>query len=236
MRDAVVFLPALMCDARVFGPQIADLSRDHAVMVAPVSEGERIEELASSLLDVLPKRAALAGMGLGGVVAIEIARRAPDRVSRLALIGTTPLADTPQQAAERDPQIIRARAGRFDEVMREELRPDALVDGPYKPEIQSLVLDMAHTLGPEVFVRQSRALQRRRDQQASLRKIAVPTLVMCGAYDQLCPVKRHSFMAEMVPSAELVVLDDAAHLPSLESPEATTIALRNWLAKPLMLR
>src|SRR6056297_121788 len=189
MPEPVVFLPGLMCDARLFGPQIADLSRDHAVMTAPITGGERIEEIASTVLDMMPRRCALAGLSMGGSVAMEIYRRAPDRVTRLALMDTNPLAETPPVAAQREPQILRARAGRLDDVMSEELKPNYLAAGPHRGEILALVMDMARGLGVEVFVRQSRALQRRRDQQATLRRIDVPTLVLCGAEDTLCPIK-----------------------------------------------
>lgn len=236
MREPVVFLPAMMCDARLFGPQIADLSRDHAVMSAPITQGERVEEIASNLLDVLPKRFALVGLGMGGIVALELIRRAPDRITRLALLDTTPLADTPQQAAARDPQIIRARAGKLSEVMEEELRHFDLAPTPHRAEIIALVEDMSQTLGPECYMRQARAMQRRRDQQTTLRKIVVPTMVMCGAQDKIWPVKRHTFMAELIPSAQLKIIEHAGHLPPLEQPIAVTEALREWLAEPLVLR
>jgi pimeloyl-ACP methyl ester carboxylesterase len=236
MSDPVVFLPGMMCDARLFGPQIADLSRDYAVMTAPVSEGERIEEIASRVLDLVPRRFALVGAGLGGVVALEIIRRAPDRVSRLALMATTPLAETPQQAAERDPRIIRARSGRLEDVIQEELPAAHLAPGPARSEIQALLHDMAFGLGAEVYVRQSRAMQRRRDQQSTLRRIVVPTLVICGAMDVAMPVKRHASMAELIPGAQLQVLDDAGPLPTLEAPEAVAQTLRGWLEQPLVLR
>jgi pimeloyl-ACP methyl ester carboxylesterase len=236
MREPVVFLPGLLCDARLFGPLLADLSRDTAVMTAPLTHGERIEEMASMLLDLLPKRFALVGWEMGGMVALELMRRAPDRVARLALISTTPLADTPQQAAERDPLIIRARAGKFDEVIQQERKVSDLAPGPYRAEIVALMQDMAQGLGVDCYTRQVRAMQRRRDQQNTLRKIAVPCLVMCGADDPITPVKRHSFMAEMIPSADLHVVDDAGHLPMLEQPEQVARALRDWLSKPLVLR
>jgi pimeloyl-ACP methyl ester carboxylesterase len=225
----------MMCDARLFGPQLAELSSEFAVMVAPVTRGERIEEIASSLLDQLPVRFALAGLSMGGIVAMEILRRAPDRVSRLALMSTNPLAETPQIAATREPQIVKARTGQLLEVIRDEMKPNYLAPGPYRAEILELVMDMADALGPEVFVRQSRALQRRKDQQAVLRKVRQPTLILCGAHDQLCPVKRHSFMAELIPNARLEVLEDSGHLPTLEQPAETTAALRRWMSAPLVL-
>ncbi|MEM7520974.1 MAG: alpha/beta fold hydrolase [Pseudomonadota bacterium] len=236
MAEPLVLLPGMMCDARLFGPQIAELSAEMAVTVAPVTQGERIEEIASSLLDLLPKRFALAGLSMGGIVAMELLRRAPDRITRIALLDTNPLAETPVVAANREPQIVKVRSGRLLEVMRDEMKPNYLAPGPQRAEVLDLVMDMAEVLGPDVFIRQSRALQRRRDQQAVLRKCRVPALVLCGEHDQLCPVKRHTFMAELIPYAELVVLGGAGHLPTLEQPAATTAALRTWLAQPYVLQ
>ncbi len=236
MAEPIVFLPGMMCDARLFGPQIAELSADHSVMVAPVTRGERIEEIASGLLDELPQKFALAGLSMGGIVAMELLRRAPDRITRLALMDTNPLAETPVVAAAREPQIVKVRTGRMADVMRDEMKPNYLAPGPFRNEILDLVMDMAEVLGPEVFVRQSRALQRRRDQQGTLRKCRVPTMILCGAHDALCPVKRHTFMAELIVGAELRVMEHAGHLPTLEMPAETTQAIRDWMRQPLVLR
>lgn len=235
MSEPLVLLPGMMCDARLFGPQIAALSTDTVVTVAPITKGERVEEIASHLLDHLPRRFALAGLSMGGIVAMELLRRAPDRISRLALMDTNPLAELPQIAANREPQIVAARAGRMLDVMREEMKPNYLAPGPQRTDVLDLVMDMAKTLGPEVFVRQSRALQRRPDQQSTLRKCKIPTLILCGAHDALCPVKRHEFMAELIPNAKLCVLENSGHLPPLEQPAETTQALRQWLALPYVL-
>jgi pimeloyl-ACP methyl ester carboxylesterase len=235
MAEPLVFLPGMMCDARLFGPQIAELSADTAVMVAPITQGERVEEIASGLLDLLPRRFALAGLSMGGIVAMEILRRAPERVTRIALLDTNPLAETPQVAAAREPQIVAARTGRMLEVMREEMKPNYLAPGAGRPAVLDLVMDMADTLGPEVFIRQSRALQRRPDQQSTLRKCKIPALVLCGAHDVLCPVRRHEFMAELIPNAKLHIIEDAGHLPTLEQPDETTRALRAWMTQPMVL-
>ncbi len=236
MREPIVFVPGLMSDARAFGPQIAEFSCETGVMCIPPLRGERIEEIASGMLDLLPKRFALVGQGFGATVAIELIRRAPDRVSRIALSAAQPLPDTPQQAADRDPRIIRARSGRLEEVLHEELPLDSLAPGPYRADIHALMMDMALGLGPETYRRQIRALQRRRDQQSALRKIAVPALILCGAEDPLLPVKRHSFMADLIPGATLQVIDGAGHLPALERPDAYATALRAWMQQPVRLR
>ena len=229
MIEPLVLLPGLMCDARLFQPQIARLSRDRAVTVAPIGGGDRIEEIASGLLDQLPHRFALAGLSMGGVVALELVRRAPDRVTRLCLMATDAQADTPQIAANREELIVGALAGRLEEVMRKVIGTDTLAPGPRRLPILDDMLQMASELGPDLFVRQMRALQRRPDQQGTLRRIKVPTLVLCGAHDTLTPVRKHSFMAELIPEAVLHVVNDAGHLPTLEAPEETTKALIDWL-------
>ena len=234
--DPVVFLPGMMCDARLFAPQLADLSRDMAVTVAPITGGDRIEEIASGLLDVLPQRFALAGLSMGGIVAMDILRRAPDRVTRIALMDTNSLAETPQSAAGYEPFIIKLRAGRIAEAVEMMLGRDVLAPGPARAGVMSALVEMAEGLGAAAIIRQTRALQRRRDYQSVLRRCKVPALVLCGAHDTLTPLKRHEFMAEMIPNATLTVIPDAGHLPVLEQPEVTTAALRGWLKRPLMLQ
>lgn len=234
--DPVVFLPGMMCDARLFAPQLADLSRDMAVTVAPVTRGERIEEIASNLLDLLPLRFALAGLSMGGIVAMEILRRAPERVTRVALMDTNPLAETPQSAAGYEPLVAKLRAGLIPEAVGMVLGQGVLAPGPGRAEVLALVTEMAQALGADVMIRQVRALQRRRDYQAVLRRCKRPALILCGAADGLTPPRRHEFMAGLMPNSELCLIEGAGHLPVLERPEETTRALRDWLAQPLVLR
>ncbi|MEM1428192.1 MAG: alpha/beta fold hydrolase [Pseudomonadota bacterium] len=236
MPEPIVLLPGMMCDGRLFSHQFLALNRDRAVMVAPLTGASSVGALAQRILDAAPRRFALAGLSMGGIVAMEMMGRAPDRISRIALMDTNPLPETPQVAAAREPHIVGVQSGRLKEIMREEMKPRYLAPGAGRVEVMSVVMDMARDLGPDVFVAQSRALQRRPDQQKVLRGIKVPTLVLCGAHDALCPVKRHEFMAELIPGAKLRVIKDAGHLPTLEQPDATTEALREWLGDPLVLR
>lgn len=236
MQEPLVLLPGMMCDARLFGPQIAELSSEFAIMTAPITHGERVEEIASGLLHLLPAKFALAGLSMGGIVAMEILRRAPERVTRIALMDTSPLAETPKSSAAYEPMIVGARAGRLEEVLATFMQPDFLAPGPQRSEVLALVREMGLFLGPDIFIQQARALQRRRDQQSTLRKCKVPALVLCGEHDGLTPVKRHTFMAELIPYANLCVIEDAGHLPTLEQPTATTAALREWMTQPFVLQ
>jgi len=214
---------------------MATLGRHRAVHVASLAGGDTIAEIADRIIFHAPPRFALAGLSMGGIVAMEIVRRVPRRVTRLALLDTNPLAETPQVAAAREPQIVKVRAGQLVEVMRDEMKPNYLAPGAGRADVLGIVLDMARDLGPEVFIRQSRALQRRPDQQATLRAVDVPTLVLCGRHDALCPVSRHELMAGLVPGATLRIIEEAGHLPTLERPEETTRALQRWLGDALVL-
>ncbi len=240
MNEPLVLIPGMMCDARLFLPQIIAFSAERPVHIAEITSGDTIEEMARNLLETAPPRFALAGLSMGGIVAMEVMRRAPDRITRIALMDTNSQAETPPVAAMREPQIISARTGRLAEVMRDAMRPEYLAPGSRRPEILALMhrmaMDFGPEQGPELFVRQSRALQRRPDQQKTLRKMRVPALVLCGEHDGLTPPRRHDFMAGLIPYAKLAIIPDAGHLPTLEQPEATNEALRAWFAAPLILR
>lgn len=234
--EPILMLPGMFCDARVFSAQMTALGRDGVVAIAPTTGGERVEEVASAILTGAPAKFALFGHGYGGVVAQEVLRRAPDRVTRIALMGTTPLAETPQDAADREVRIVAARSGRFDDAIGAEIRITDLAVGPQRNDVFAKISAMAKANGPDAYVRQARAMQRRKDQQAVLRRIKQPALVICGAEDGKTPVKRHEFMAELIPYARLEVIDGAGHMPMLEQPQTVTSILQDWLRQPFVLR
>ena len=227
----LLLLPGMMCDDRLFALQIRDLSPDIEVRVPAITDHASMEALAAQVLETAPETFALGGLSMGGIVAMEIVRQAPERVAGLALMDTNPLAETPDRQALRAPQVDRARTGHLAEIMRDEMKPHYLADGPRKAEILDLCMDMALNLGPEVFARQSFALRDRPDQTETLRRVTVPTLILCGREDRLCPVARHEVMLGLITGSTLRIIDGAGHLPTLEQPRATTAALADWLAE-----
>lgn len=228
--EPLVLLPDLCCDAGLFAPQVAALSGVRPLMVAPCL-GDGIVAMADAIVPHLPPVFALAGQGLGSVVATEILRRMPDRVTRLALIAAYALAEPPPAAAAREPRIAAARAGRLAAALESEYPAACAAPGAGRPGVLAAVRAMGMAAPPERFIAQSRALQRRPDQQAVLRRLTRPALVLCGAHDTLTPVRRHEVIAGLVRRSVFTVLDDAGHFPTLEMPAAVTQALTDWLAR-----
>ena len=166
---------------------------------------------------------------MGGIVAMEIMRRAPERVTHLALMATNPRAEDPAVSATRERQKAQVRQGHLRAVLRDEMKPNYLADSAHKADILDLRMTMAMQLGPEAFLSQSEALASRPDQQDNLKLVTVPSLILCGKEDRLCPLDRHVLLAQLICGARLEIIDGAGHLPTLEQPEATNTALRIWL-------
>lgn len=225
----LVLLPGMMCDARLFAPQIAAFSGTRVVHCAPIGGHDTMAALAKEVLAHAPPRFALAGLSMGGIVAMEVLRQATDRVAGLALLDTNPKAELDEVRARRGPQMKKVRDGRLASVMRDEMKPNYLTDGPRRSEILDLCMEMALGLGPEVFLNQSIALANRPDQQDTLCGYTGPALVLSGRDDALCPVARHELMHELIDGSSLRIVEHAGHLPTLEQPEETTAAMAAWL-------
>jgi pimeloyl-ACP methyl ester carboxylesterase len=168
-------------------------------------------------------------------VALDMLRRAGDRVTRVALIAVDPLAEEPKVAGLREARMVAARSGRLAQAMLEEVPEAALVDGPLRAEVLALQRQMVLDLGEGIYLRQCRALQRRPDQQKTLRRAAMPALIVMGAHDRIVPPRRAEFMAGLMPRATVQMVE-AGHLPTVEAAGDVTTALTGFLNGPLLLR
>lgn len=224
----VVLLPGMMCDARLFGPVMGAFA-GHPVLHVPLVSSDDVDGLAHEVLALAPPRFALAGLSMGGIVAMAVLAAAPECVERLALLDTNPRAEAPEMRARRAGQIARAMHGDLAGVMREDLKPNYLAPGARRDDVLDLCMDMALGLGPEVFARQSEALRDRPDRQAVLAAFEGPALVLMGEHDRLCPLERHELMHGLLQGSRLAVVPGAGHLPPLEAPEETAAHLRRWL-------
>jgi pimeloyl-ACP methyl ester carboxylesterase len=239
VTEPVVLISGFMADARIFMPQIVQLGLTRPVILLTLGMGDTVEKVATDHAPLLPSRCAVVGHGLGGNVAVELLRRRPEAISRIALISTDPLPEPFQQVAAEEALVVAAKTGHMADCIAQLIPKGALYDAPWRDEIVALVQDMATTLGLDQFLRQLRAMQRRPDQQKTLRTTNVPALILSGEADTIVTTRRSEFLAGLMPQGCLEVIDNAGHLPQLEQPEAVTAALETFLSgrlPPLMLR
>lgn len=228
-KTPLVLLPGLLCDAALWRGQIDDLADIAAPWVADMTRDDSVSRMAARVLEAAPPRFALAGLSMGGYVAQEIMRQAPERVARLALLDTSARPDSPEQTARRRGLIDLAEKGEFRGVtprlLPVFLHPDRLND----KELTAAVMAMAERVGKDAFLRQQRAIISRPDSRPSLAAIACPTLVLCGRQDQLTPLDLHEEIAAGIRGAQLVVIEECGHLSTMERPWEASVALRQWL-------
>ena len=232
MNNVPVYaLPGLLDDERLWQQQAAFFESQHAFVTAKLSGHDSIAALASSALANAPaERFALVGLSMGGYVALQIMRQAPERVLGLALLDTNARADSAAATELRTRAIAQAStdfAGVVTGLTPRLLHPDHLAD----KAIVNVIEAMAHTLGPEVFARQQTAIMGRIDSRPFLPAIRCPSLVLCGREDLLTPLELHEEMAAGIPGAKLVVVEHCGHMSALEQPQHVNAALQDWLAE-----
>lgn len=224
----------MLCDARLFGPQIEALSSICDIVVPELVQPS-IAEMASHVLNLIPDRQFnLAGLSMGGIVAMQIVAAAPERVARLALLDTNHHADLPQKRRVRDRQIADVRNGRLRDVVTDEMKPNYLAKGNSgNRALLALLIEMAMDCGEETFIAQSLALRDRGDMSNAISSYKGTSLVLCGEEDRLCPPVLHQSMKKILDHAELIHVHGAGHISTLENPGAVTSALAAWLQRPV---
>jgi pimeloyl-ACP methyl ester carboxylesterase len=232
MTPHLLLLPGMMLDRRMYAHQIEALAGTAHVSVPELTHFDSIGALAADVLESAPNRFALAGLSMGGIVALEIWRQAPERVTHLALLNTTPHPDTSQRREQRKQQLTRVEAGNLRELLIDSMKPLYLAQcNRHNAQLLGSLLDQGIELGAGVFRRQSLALSNRCDSQATLAGVDCPALVLCGREDRLCPPEWHVAMANTLPRADLVILAECGHLSPMEQPDAVSHFLRRLMSK-----
>ena len=226
----LVLLPGLVNDARLFQFQIEDLSDMAQSSVGDLTVADTIAELAAQVLVHAPSKFALAGLSMGGYVALEIMRQAPERVQGLALLDTSARPDTPEAIANRHKLIEQAETHFqlvLDNLMPKLVHPSRMIYN----SIVDTIYSMGHRIGKDAFIRQQRAIMTRIDSRPHLAKIMCPTMILCGRQDVIAPVEVHEEMAAAIPGSRLVVIEECAHLSAMGQPKLVSEAMRVWLRR-----
>ena len=227
----IVLVPGLLCSARLYAAQVTALWTHGQVTVANHTRDDDMAAIAQRILADAPPRFALAGLSMGGYIALAMMRLAPERIDRLALLDTSARPDNPDQKAGREKFIAMAQAGKLDEV-GEALLPrfihrNRMTDETLKVEVRAMVKET----GADAFVRQTRAIMSRADSRPLLKEIRCQTLVLVGEGDELTPPELAKELAAGIAGARLTVVPDCGHLSTMEKPEAVNAALEQWLAE-----
>jgi pimeloyl-ACP methyl ester carboxylesterase len=225
----ILLLPGTLCDARIFEP-FAKTFTGHLVSDISMSGAKSTKALARRILAEAPPVFALVGFSLGGIVALEIAAIAPDRVAGLALIATTARPDAVENAALRRRAVADARARGLAAHFIDHVWPGATAPANKNVAIlRAQGVAMAEAVGIEAFAEQAEIAIARADSRPRLPALKMPTLVLCGAADRVCPPERHSEIADAMPGVELIIIPDAGHLVLLEAPAAVAPHLARWM-------
>lgn len=226
----LLLLPGMMCHAGLWQHQEREFAGEYRLHHGVISQDDQVSGIAAAVLEEAPASFALAGLSMGGIVAMEMWRQAPARIERMALLDTNFRPDTAQRKTMRNRQINEVRQGKLGALLKDELKPNYLAACHRRnTALLDEVLEMGLTLGEDVFERQSLALRDRPDSSVTLAEISCPTLVLCGDEDSLCSPELHREMASMIPGATLEIIQNCGHLSTMEQPQAVNNALRAWL-------
>jgi len=224
----LILIPGLVCDQAMWQPQIDALGDEVRVHVTEEhARQDSIESTAGAILGAAPERFAVAGLSMGGYVALEIYRQAPERIAGLGLLNSAADSDDPDKREKRREMATEARAGRFEQTVAK------IIDGFFHeptPKQEKIAWDMARRADAEVFARQQLANAERRDQTALLPSIGCPTLVIGSIEDRLIRIEKSRDMAVAIPGASLLELERCAHLSTLYAPDLVSAAMQDWLA------
>ena len=228
--QSLILIPGLGSDGAVWRRTIAALGSDAACTVGDTLSDPTLPKMAARILAQAPPRFALAGVSMGGMVALELVKLAPERVTRLALVDTNARPDTlAQKAYRRAANLAVGALGDFRTLAERSLPSLLHPDAPQ--DVRDEMVEMSVRVGAKAYVRQNRAVTARKDQRPLLAGITVPTAVIVGEEDRLTPLAMSQEIHALTPGSTLHVIPGCGHLPPIEAPEALAVLLRDWLAR-----
>ncbi len=230
-RTPLVLLPGLLNTRRVFDHQVEALADVASFTIPELWHHDTMAAMAEATLAVAPPSFALCGFSMGGYVAFEILRRAPQRVERIALLDTQAASDSAEAAARRRGFIEQTSIGRFHGIhptlLPHLVHPSRIAD----ESITQPLLEMASEIGGDGFVREQQAILGRADSRPLLVDIEMPAVVIVGRQDLVTPLPRAQEMATDIANARLEVIEDCGHMTPLEKPAEISAVLRKWLTQ-----
>lgn len=227
----IVMIPGLNATARAFREQMDTLYRFGAVIIADHRRGSTMRDIARAILDDAPPAFILGGFSMGGYVAFEILRQAPERVAKLMLIDTQARPDTTQATANRRRNIELARGGKLNLAAANTFPTAVHASNVDNSELRAIHLDMAMQTGPEAYERQQDATIGRPDSGPGLAAIKVPTLIIVGDSDQITTPEAAKEIHAGIAGSELVVVEAAGHMALLERPLRVNAAIEAFLSR-----
>jgi pimeloyl-ACP methyl ester carboxylesterase len=225
-----VLIAGLNCSARLYAGQIPAQWQFGPVIVADHRRDDSMTAMAQRILSAAPPRFALAGLSMGGYIAFEIMRQAPQRVAKLALLDTGARGEAPERTEQRKPLLELARTGRFAEILESQYPTLVHRSRHGDAALKAIVRAMNEETGAEAYLRQQKAIMSRPDSRPGLAAITCPTLVLVGDSDEPTPPDLAREMAAGIRGSKLVVVPDCGHLSTLERPELVTRALVEWMS------
>ena len=226
-----IFIPGLILTRDIFAAQIDRLVNPAATKTADTLGRDSITAMAEAALALADGPLVPVGISMGGYIAMEMARLAPQRLAGIALLNTQHRADPPERRKQREATVDIAQPDRYRGVTRHLLKSFLSPAAMENETLVARVIAMAEEVGRENFVLQQRAILGRRDQSDTLGALTVPALVLGGALDTLTPPQASRDMAELIPDAELVIMEEIGHLSTIEAPDEVTDILNAYLAR-----
>lgn len=230
LKTMLVLLPGLLNTGRLWQKQVRVLSQDYTLFFAETHHHSSLETTAEAILSQIPAQEfALAGFSMGGYVALEIVRQAPNAVTRLALLNSKAEPDTENEQKQRALSLRAAQIGQFIGVTPRLMKRLVHTDQHENSNLHQIVYDMAAEIGQQGFLNQQQANMKRKDNRSILKDFQKPTLLLSGQADTIIKAETTFSAQKYLPHAKTVLLDKVGHLSPLEAPEATTAALCDWL-------